>query len=167
MPQIGHIISIAEHILEEFGGRNIFETAENSGANVWFKDLGGLKGFYLCENECRYIVINEDLDDIVKAVVCAHELGHDMLHRELSAGGIRENTLLLSSNKTEREANLFAAAVLISDDEIIAETEFQPDAASLAKCLGFPKELVLYKLEMLNYKGFNFNLGEVENDFLK
>lgn len=167
MPQIGYIIYAAERVLNEFGGGNIFETAENSGANVWFRDLGELKGFYVCENGCRYIVINEGLDDITRAVVCAHELGHDMLHRELSAGGIRENTLLLSSNKTEREANLFAAAVLIPDEEIIEEAEFCSDVAALAKCLGFPTEIVRYKLETLNFKGFSFNLDEVENDFLK
>lgn len=167
MPQIGHIISVAENVLNEFGGGNVFETAENSGANVWFRNLGGLKGFYLCENGCRYIVINEDLDDVTKAVVCAHELGHDMLHRELSAGGIRENTLLLSSNKTEREANLFAAEILISDNEIIDEAEFCPDITTIASRLCFPVEIVRYKLEALNFKGCGFNLEEVENNFLK
>ena len=39
------IIETAEKVLEEYGGRNIFETAENSGAKVWFRQLGGLKGF--------------------------------------------------------------------------------------------------------------------------
>ena len=41
-------------------------TAENSGANVWFRELGSLKGFYICENGSRYIIINNALDDIVE-----------------------------------------------------------------------------------------------------
>lgn len=167
MSQIGYIIAAAERVLNEFGGKDIFETAENSGARVWFRNLGGLKGFYICENGLRYIVINEELDDITKAVVCAHELGHDTLHRELSEGGIRENTLLLSNNKTEREANLFAAAVLISDEEILEEANMRFDAESLSKSMGFPRELVLYKLETLNFKGYHFNLDDVRNNFLK
>lgn len=162
-----HIIDKAEEVLEEFGGRDVFETAENSGVNVWYRHLGGLKGFYICENGCRYIVINEELEGVIKAVVCAHELGHDMLHRELSVGGIRENTLFLSNNKTEREANLFAACVLISDETILDESSYCSSIDALAASLGFPREIVEYKLEALNYKGYNFNIGEIRNNFLK
>lgn len=162
-----HIIEKAEEILEEFGGRNIFETAENSGAKVWYRPLGGLKGFYICENGCRYIVVNDELDRTTKAVVCAHELGHDMLHRELSAGGIRENTLFLSSDKTEREANLFAACVLISDESVLDEASYCNSMDVLAANLGFPSELVWLKLETMNFKGYNFNLADIKNNFLK
>ncbi len=100
-------------------------------------------------------------------MVCAHELGHDMLHRELSVGGIRENTLFLSSDKTEREANLFAACVLISDKTLIEELSYCRSIDALAANLGFPREIVMYKLETMNYKGYKFNLGDIRNNFLK
>lgn len=161
------IINAAENILKSHGGRDIFETAENSGANVWFRSLGGLKGFYICENGARYIVVNESLDDSLKKVVCAHELGHDTLHRELSAGGIREGTLFLDSNKTEREANLFAACVLISDEEILDLMSEGADVAGAAASLNLPPEIILYKLEAMNFNGYDFNLNEIKNDFLK
>lgn len=162
-----HILDKAEEILDNFGGKNIFETAENSGAIVWERPLGGLKGFYLFENGVRYIVINESLDEVTKAVVCAHELGHDMLHRELSEGGIRENTLFLSSNKTEREANLFAAEILISDDDILGEAAVYNSIDSLCAAIGFPKGIVDFKLEILNFKGYHFNTGGSVSDFLR
>lgn len=162
-----NIIDTADDVNRSFRGDSIFETAENSGAKVWFRKLGGLKGFYICENNCRYIVVNEQLDDRISEVVCAHELGHDMLHRELSGAGMRENTLFLSCNKTEREANLFAAEVLISDDDVLSELEYCSDAGMLAAALNYPPELVRYKLEILNYKGFRFNLTDVKSDFLK
>ena len=161
------IIEAAEAVLKEYGGRDIFETAENSGAKVWQRSLGSLKGFYICENQSRYIVINEALDDTLKKVVCAHELGHDMLHRELSAGGIRENTLFLDSNKTEREANLFAACVLISDSELLELASGGADIACISAQLGLPSEIVSYKLSAMNYNGHGFNVGEVKSDFLK
>lgn len=161
------IIETAENILEKYGGRNIFETAENSGANVWFRELGGLKGFYICENGERYIVINDELDDVLKKVVCAHEFGHDMLHRELSVGGIREGTLFLDTNKTEREANLFAACLLITDEEILDAASYSADIASVASYLNLPSEIVNYKLNAMNIKGYNFKTGEIKNDFLK
>lgn len=162
-----HIIDKAEEVLEEFEGRNIFETAENAGVKVWYRPLGRLKGFYICENGSRYIVINEELKGAIKAVVCAHELGHDMLHRELSVGGIRENTLFLNNDKTEREANLFAACVLISDETILDELSYCNSMDVLAANLGYPSELVGLKLETLNFKGYNFNLTEFRNNFLK
>lgn len=162
-----HILDKAEEILDKFGGKNIFETAENSGAIVWERPLGGLKGFYLFENGFRYIVINEELDKVTKTVVCAHELGHDMLHRELSEGGIRENTLFLNGNKTEREANLFAAEVLIPDEIILDEIADHNSINALCAAVGFPRGIVDFKLEILNYKGYHFNGGESVSDFLK
>lgn len=162
-----HIIDIAQSVLEEYAGKDIFETAENAGTKVWYRQLGGLKGFYVCENSVRYIVINEKLDRMMKRVVCAHELGHDMLHRELAEVGIRENTLFLSSNKTEREANLFAACVLISDEALLDELAYNDDIEAAAYSLGVPTELVCLKLELLNYKGYRFNLSETKSDFLK
>ncbi len=160
------IIDIAESVNEQYRGNSIFETAENAGNKVWFRKLGTLKGFYICENNSRYIVINEELDERIKEVVCAHELGHDMLHREMSKGGIRESTLFLSSNKTEREANLFAADLLISDYDILSELEYCSDADSLAANLKYPAELVAYKLELLRFKGYRLNLMDTRSDFL-
>ncbi|MGN1120146.1 MAG: ImmA/IrrE family metallo-endopeptidase [Oscillospiraceae bacterium] len=162
-----HIIDEARLVREEYGGRDVFETAENSGVKVWFRQLGSLKGFYLCENGVRYIIINEALDRSEKRVVCAHELGHDRLHRELSAGGIRENTMLLSCDKTEREANLFAAELLISDEEILSELEYCRDIDMVAYELGFPRELISLKLELLNFAGGSFTVGETESCFLR
>lgn len=162
-----HIIDASEEIIKRFGGKDVFATAENSGVKVWFRSLGGLKGFYLCENESRYIVINDELDRITRTVVCAHELGHDVLHRELSDGGIRETTLFLSNNKTEREANLFAANILVSDEDILDELSYHNSAAAVSASLGFPAEIIEYKLEILNFKGYKFNCSGVNNDFLK
>lgn len=162
-----HIIDEARRVKSEYGGKDIFETAENSGAKLWFRPLGSLKGFYICENGLRYIVINEQLSRSLARVVCAHELGHDILHREFSADGIRENTLFLSSNKTEREANLFAAEILLSDEDVLSELRYNTEIDALAYELDVPKELVMLKLELLNYAGYAFSVGETKSDFLK
>ncbi|MGN1339591.1 MAG: ImmA/IrrE family metallo-endopeptidase [Oscillospiraceae bacterium] len=161
------IISLAREIRREYGGRDIFATAENSGAVVWLRELGGLKGFYICENGRRYIVVNRALKPLLRRTVCAHELGHDLLHRELSAGGIRENTLFLSTNKTEREANLFATEMLLTDRETLSVLEYARDIDSAADELGVLPEILGYKLELLNHKGYHFNTQDISSDFLK
>ena len=157
----------ADTLRRRFGGRDIFETAANSGANVWFRELGSLKGFYLFENSNRYIIINQSLEEIVAKTVCAHELGHDILHRELSAGGMRENTLFLSNNKTEREANLFAAEILVTDREALSALEYAQDIDRVAYELGVMPEIVEYKLELLNSEGYRFRVSGAASDFLK
>lgn len=162
-----YILDKAKSVLEEFGGRDVFETAENSGVKVWFRALGGLKGFYVFENNCRYIVINDELDEVTQSVVCAHELGHDMLHRGLSGGGIRENTLFLANDKTEREANLFAAEMLLTDKETLSIMDYATTADEAAYELGVLPQILSLKLEILNYKGYSFNIADTASDFLK
>ncbi len=164
---IDYIVEVAENVRSEFEGKDIFRTAENAGANVWQRNLGGLKGFYLCENGSRYIIINSGLDNVTKRVVCAHELGHDMLHRELSGGGMREGTLFLQTNKTEREANLFAAEMLLTDKAVLSEISYNNSLEAAAFELSVPQELLQYKLEILAYKGYDVNFSEVSSDFLK
>lgn len=161
------IVELAKKISDEYVGSDIFEIAENLGAKVWFRKLGSLKGFYLSENGTKYIVINEELDSKLKEIVCAHELGHGLLHSELSAGMIRETTLFLSNNKTEREANLFAASLLISDDEILSELEIENSLGALSSALGYPREFIAYKITALNIEGYKFNISEIKDDFLK
>lgn len=161
------IISKAAAVNDSCGGKDILETACNTGAEVWLRPLGNLKGFYVYEQGTAYIVINEALDTTMRNVVCAHELGHDVLHRELAAGGIRDGTLFLTNNKTEREANLFAAEILLSDEAVLSELEYNNDPATAAYELGVPVELLEYKLELLVHKGHHFNFSTVKNDFLK
>ena len=161
------IIELAETLRNEYEGRDIFDTAENAGAIVWFRELGSLKGFYVCENNKRYIIINSAMNKLLRRTVCAHELGHDTLHRELSAGGMRENSLFLSSNKTEREANLFAAEMLLTDDETLSVLEYSHTVDEASYELGVLPEILSYKLELLNHKGYSFNIQLASSDFLK
>ncbi len=164
---IDSILEAADELNDKFRGRNIYETAENSGAKVWFRPLGQLKGFYVFENGRRYIVVNNQLNEQMRRLVCAHELGHDILHRELSVGGIRESTMFLSNNKTEREANLFAAEMLLSDKAVLSELAYNSDPETASYNLNVPVELLEYKLEILAHKGYEVNFCSVSNDFLR
>ncbi len=161
------IIELAKKTADRYAGANAIEIAENLGIKVWFRKLGSLKGFYLSENGIKYIVINEALTDRMKEVVCAHELGHALLHSELSAGMMRETTLFLSNNKTEREANLFAASLLISDSEILYALENENSLSAVSSALGYPCEFIAYKIKALNSEGYKFNVSEINDDFLK
>lgn len=109
----------AEKIREAYGTENPFIIAEGLGIVVLFRNLGSLKGFYTIEKRIPYIVINSSLDEYTAKVVCAHELGHDRLHKRLARNGmLNEYELYLVNTKTELEANTFAAHLLISDKDL-------------------------------------------------
>ena len=53
-------------------------------------------------------------------IVCAHELGHDQLHRKLAqANSLHEFTLYDMTTRPEYEANIVAAEILIDNDELL------------------------------------------------
>lgn len=89
--------------------------AEAMGVRVRYFPLGGLKGFYLVLNGIPFIAIDRDLPEGLQRIVCAHELGHHLLHRDETSRGFNDYELYRMENKFERDANLFAALLLIPD----------------------------------------------------
>ena len=107
-----YIIKTADSVFSKCGTRDPFNAAEACGATVAFKDLGSLKGAYFGKFTPPAIVIGINLDEHMQRIVCAHELGHHMLHSGVSCS-CREVMQLCDTGKLEREANLFAAALLV------------------------------------------------------
>lgn len=90
--------------------------AEAMGVRVRYFPLGGLKGFYLVLNDIPFIAIDRDLPEALRDVVCAHELGHHLFHREEASRVVfNDYEIYRMENRFERDANLFAALLLIPD----------------------------------------------------
>jgi len=70
--------------------------------------FSSLKGFYCIMNRQRFIVINANLSPQEKRVVCAHELGHDRLHRKMaSAAPLKDFALYEMTSKPELSGKHF------------------------------------------------------------
>ncbi|WP_025117109.1 ImmA/IrrE family metallo-endopeptidase [Lysinibacillus fusiformis] len=124
-----------------------FEIAEQLKIHVLFHNLHEeIRGYYKYDRRNQYIVINENLNDQLKLLVCAHELGHASLHPRLNTPFMRQNTLF-SVDKIEREANRFAAELLIPDENLF-ESYNQMTIYDIASIHQVPVELV-----KLKYKG--------------
>lgn len=66
------------------------------------------------------IFINNQLSEQMQRIVCAHELGHDQLHRNLAKDNpLREFMLYDMRTKPEYEANIVAAEILLDNDELL------------------------------------------------
>lgn len=147
-----------------------FRIAEDCGIMVIMnKDFTDLKGLYTIIKRKRIIIINANLSLEKQKIVCAHELGHDLIHREFAKNKILHEFVLYDMTaRTEYEANMFAADLLISDNDISElACGYGYDMEQIAKKLNTDINLVGIKIANMNYRGFDFKLGITpKNNFL-
>lgn len=72
----------------------------------------GCRGYYHRVLRRRFIAINQNLPEELQRFVCAHELGHDQLHKSMSRFFLEEHTLF-APGRFEREANEFAIQLML------------------------------------------------------
>lgn len=102
-----------------------FEISDFKNIHVVFWDLHeDIWGFYIYERRNHFIFINNNLESYLKRFVCAHELGHAILHTKINTPFLKANTFY-PIDKIEREANEFAVNLLLYDkDSEEYETKF-------------------------------------------
>ena len=61
------------------------------------EELDKLLGIYTYRWKHRIILLNDKMDEIMAKMVCAHELGHDALHRDLGKNIENRTNLLYNS----------------------------------------------------------------------
>ena len=129
-------------LIELAGSNDPFVICDYLDIQVSFRDLGDkIYGFFQrTEDGIEILHINNTLDDHIKKYICAHELGHAILHEELCLFFLNENTFF-SSGKFENQANKFAAELLIPDD-IINEYPKEYTVQQIACCEYVPEYLV-------------------------
>ena len=112
---------VGTSLVRRFGTRDPFRIAGELGISVLLcEDFGSLKGMYRVIKRNRFIFLNKDLGDRMLRIVCAHELGHDRLHRKLAqANSLHEFMLYDMTTRPEYEANIVAAEILIDNEELL------------------------------------------------
>lgn len=164
-----YIQTVASNLIKRYDTRNPFELCRATGVEVFFADLGSLKGMYKYLKRNRFAVINENLDDYTRTLVCAHELGHDILHRDLAKKlCLQEFVLYDMKSRPEYEANLFASEILLPDSEIFALAHDGFDIEQIANTLYTDINLVALKMASMNARGYQFRtVIEPKSDFLR
>ena len=107
--------------------------------------------------ECKRIktiTVNSDLPEIIQKIIVAHELGHAMLHRTSSVQAFHEVVMYDSSSIKEKEANLFAAELLLEDGEVLEALNQDVTFFSAAAQLRVPMEMLDFKFRLLKWKGY-------------
>lgn len=135
-------------LVKKYKTRDPYTISKELGIIVKFKQLSpnSPKGIFKKVLRRKFIIINMTriIDKFDLKIVLAHELGHAVRHCSNSAFFLHDHTLY-ARGKFEREANEFAAELLIDENEL---DEFYLQNCSInqiALCYKVPIELIKYK----------------------
>ncbi len=154
MKRIRFISQTVERLINKSGTRDATAICNDLDIILCYNPMGsaesGCKGFFAVFYGESCITVNNRLSDKVARLILAHELGHAVLHRdEAVKSTLTDFASFDPTNVLEREANLFAAELLINDEEIMHLIEMGYDQPEIAATLEVTPELVAYKFELL------------------
>lgn len=127
----------ALNITEKYRTTDPFEIAKQKNITVLYADLGNTLGFYNTYKRFKFIHINNQIDEITQRFVCAHELGHAVLHPQANTPFLRNQTFF-SVDRLEIEANTFAVELLLTDEMVSAYEDTRLSIQEVAEIYGIP-----------------------------
>ena len=134
---------LAERLVRKFGTRDPFKIAEELDYTIIYTPLVGVRGFYQYLKRCHIIYLDSELDDNTARFVCAHELGHSILHRGLNRIFMDTRTFIVTG-RYEKEADRFAVDLLHSDEDLQPYLSRSYDCA--AAYMGVSAQLAEYRM---------------------
>ena len=161
---------IPSKLISRYGTRDPFRICREKGIEVMFRDdFTGQKGAFSLMLNVPFIFINNNLSDEMKRIVCAHELGHAMLHRKLCRQRknqtIYEYEIFDIRSSTEYEANIFAANLLIDEREMNEYMSYGYDIVQTARAMNLNVNLLLIKLhEMKDNEALLYTLPDLPHE---
>lgn len=167
---VNYIYDSVQSKIKKSRTRNPFTIAEDNGIMLIFdSNLNKMKGMYTIIKRNRIIIINDNMPERMQQIVCAHELGHDALHRQFAKdGGLREFMLYDMKSRPEYEANMYAADLLLADEEVMELAKDGYDMQQVAGMLNTDINLIGLKMASMNYRGCDLRIGiEPRSDFLR
>lgn len=133
-------------LIELYGTNDVFELCDYLDINIIEKENLKFESYFnrnLYGDE--FIYISNNLDIKKKRELIAHELGHAILHTDLAVAYY--NNSLLNKPKIEKEANEFAAELLVQDEDLNSCIFDNQTVEELAYCLEVSENVVKYKLK--------------------
>lgn len=139
-------MTIVNQLTSKYGTRDPVKIAEAMNYLIIHVPLNGVRGFYQYVKRNHIIYLDSNLADQEIRFVCAHELGHSLLHRSANRIFMDTRTFLKTSHY-EREADEFAAELILPDDEISECAHLT--VSQIAMCYGLREALVQYRVQRI------------------
>lgn len=138
------IPKIVDTLVRKYHTRNPFEIIKNMNVILVFYPLEGVNGFYQYFQRNNIIYIDERLSDEEKMFVCAHEIGHMILHKK-SNSVFMDSRTNLNTSKYEIEADRFAMNLLVPNE--IFEEHLEFTVSQFSHLLGYDQKLIELRLK--------------------
>lgn len=133
-------------LCKKYDTRDPSEIARQKEIIVQFEPLGGVYGYYSKSLRQQFIHINQDLDRHAAQFTLCHELGHAVMHSDLSTPFLRANTMY-SIDKLETQANHFAVDLIYTDDDL--QPFLNRSITDAAAYMGVPTRLAEYRMQLV------------------
>ncbi len=131
---------------------------EDMGIKLLYQSLGthddAIKGFFLECKRIRTITINDDLPEIIQRIIIAQELCHAINHRNSKIHAFHDVAMFDQTSVLEKDANLFAAELLLDDNEVLDALNRDTTFFQAAAILHVPIELLDFKFRIMKWKGY-------------
>ena len=151
-----------------YGTRDAEEIFRQRRAAVKRSAPEGLRGMICTVDRAVVVAVDCSLPESLKKMTFAHLLGHAVLHRKsVLSGRVFEEPYAADAGKEEREADLFAAELLIKDDDVLRLKEAGMNEAQVVSSFGAIRDLVPHKLFSMRSRGFSVGDDVCRADFLK
>lgn len=161
---INYVVNQVEALVKKAGSRDPYIICNSLDYKLHYMDLKQrLKAYYFYQSRINNIIIDENVIELFRPILIAHELGHGLLHREIAMMSSFQELEVLekrSDKPMEYEANLFAAELLLEDETVLKllnEYTFF-EAASM---LNVPAALLDFKFALLKAKGYSINSMQI------
>jgi len=167
---IDNIFKKVSSLVSRCETRDPFRIADKIGIDVDYNYFVELKGFYTCILRSRHIVINDHMDEYMQRLVCAHELGHDQLHRNTARNTFFKDSVIYDHNMklfSEFEANVFAAELLLPDETVMDMISLEYSLEQIAGAAYVDVNLAAIKINNLIKKGYDLKRCDYRDDFLR
>ncbi|MFZ2539500.1 MAG: ImmA/IrrE family metallo-endopeptidase [Oscillospiraceae bacterium] len=141
---MNYIKTVVNKLVKQYATSDPYELASNLKIKVIIDKMPlSIRGFYSNVMSMGFIYLNCELHEIDRKIVCAHELGHAMLHPCANSLFLSRNTFVLPS-KLELQADIFAANLLVSDNVL---NEYSDETVTL-DALSAELNLPIWLLEL-------------------
>ena len=165
-----YIYTKVNELIDKYKTNNPFELIEYLKIKLMCSNNEELKGYCISVKNYPYIGVSCLLSEPEQRIVAAHELGHFILHMDqTSLYRFEDDNIYNSSDKTEYQANLFAANLLISDDDVNELVGCEDmDYFKMCNILSVTPDLMAFKLISMANRGYKYNIPiAIKSDFLK
>lgn len=155
-----------QKLIKKYKSRDPKDILESRGVFlIPFETPTTLLGMYKIIKRNRFVFYNPFVDERIINMVLAHELGHDIYHKNEAKNGFAEYELFDINTEMEIEANIFAAHLLLDEKKLMADIEEGYTYQQLASLYDVNVNLMIFKLNEMHRMGLPINKNIADSKF--